>query len=58
LNQSPNFYKPLKNKLNIDGTSAAVAKGNTVYLIPLDILGNARTTPPDLGAYHNKPFPK
>jgi hypothetical protein len=58
LNQSPNFYKPLKNKLNIDATSAAVAKGNSVYLIPLDILGNARTTPPDLGAYQNLPFPE
>jgi hypothetical protein len=27
-------------------------------LIPLDILGNTRTLPPDLGAYQNKPFPK
>jgi hypothetical protein len=24
--------------------------------IPLDILGNTRSTPPDLGAYQNKSF--
>jgi hypothetical protein len=58
LNQNPNFYKVLQNKLNIYETSAAVAKGNSAYLIPLDILGNARTTPPDLGAYQNLPFPE
>jgi hypothetical protein len=46
------------NRLNIDETSGAFAKGNSAYLIPLDILGNTRTTPPDLGAYQNKPFPK
>jgi hypothetical protein len=58
LNQSPKFYKASQNKLNIDDTSGAFAKGNSAYLIPLDILGNTRTTPPDLGAYQNKPFPK
>jgi hypothetical protein len=57
LNQSPNFFNTNLNKLNIDATSGAFAKGNSAYLIPLDILGNARTTPPDLGAYQNKPFP-
>jgi hypothetical protein len=58
LNQSPNFFNTTLNKLNIDATSGAFAKGNSAYLIPLDILGNARTTPPDLGAYQNKPFPQ
>ena len=58
LNQSPKFYKASQNKLTIDETSGALAKGNSAYLIPLDILGNTRTTPPDLGAYQNKPFPK
>jgi hypothetical protein len=42
--------------LNIDETSGAFAKGNSAYLIPLDILGNTRSTPPDLGAYQNKSF--
>jgi hypothetical protein len=56
LNQDPKFQNIAKNKLNIDGTSAAVAKGNLNYIIPLDILGTTRTLPPDLGAYQNKPF--
>jgi energy-coupling factor transporter ATP-binding protein EcfA2 len=56
LNQDPKFQSSVKNKLNIDGTSAAVAKGNLNYLIPLDISGTTRTFPPDLGAYQNKPF--
>ena len=57
-NKDPKFLNFLQNKLNIDATSAAFAKGNPAYLIPLDIKGNTRTLPPDLGAYQNKPFPK
>ena len=56
LNQDPKFQSVAKNKLNIDGSSPAVAKGNATYLIPLDITGTTRTLPPDLGAYQNKPF--
>ena len=58
LNQNPKFYNVNQNKLNIDETSSAFAKGNSAYLIPFDILGKTRTTPPDLGAYQNMPFPK
>jgi hypothetical protein len=58
LNKDPKFYKVSQNKFNIDDTSAAFAKGNTSYLIPLDILSNTRTLPPDLGAYQSKSFPK
>ncbi|MFT4984011.1 MAG: hypothetical protein ACI9Q9_001063 [Flavobacterium sp.] len=58
LNQNPKFFNINLNKLNIDETSSAFAKGNSAYLIPLDILGNTRATPPDLGAYQNKPFSK
>ncbi|MGL3000630.1 hypothetical protein [Flavobacterium sp. RSSB_23] len=58
LNKDPKFFKVNQNQLNIDNTSAAFAKGNTSYLIPLDILGTSRTLPPDLGAYQNKAFPK
>jgi hypothetical protein len=58
LNKSPKFFNINLNKLNIDNSSAAFAKGNSAFLIPLDILGNSRTTPPDLGAYQNMPFPK
>lgn len=57
-NKDPKFLKIAENQLNIDETSAAFAKGNSNYLIPLDILGTTRTLPPDLGAYQNKPFPK
>ena len=57
-NKEPKFFKTVQNLLNIDDTSAAFAKGNSAYLLPLDILGNTRTLPPDLGAYQSKPFPK
>lgn len=58
LNKDPKFFNIAQNKFNIDETSAAFAKGNLAYLIPLDITGNGRTLPPDLGAYQNKAFPK
>lgn len=56
LNQNPRFLDIANNKLNINNTSAAFAKGNPAYLIPLDINGKTRTLPPDLGAYQSAPF--
>ncbi|KFF05438.1 right-handed parallel beta-helix repeat-containing protein [Flavobacterium reichenbachii] len=56
LNESPKFYNVSQNKFNIDKTSAAFAKGNQAYIIPVDIIGNTRTSPPDLGAYQSKDF--
>ena len=45
--------------LNIDNTSGAYQKGSNDYLVPIDILGNTRTSnPPDIGAYQSAPFPK
>ncbi|RYJ51638.1 hypothetical protein DR871_010620 [Flavobacterium petrolei] len=58
LNKDPKFFNISQNKFNIDETSAAFAKGNSAYLIPLDIIGKTRTLPPDLGAFQNKAFPK
>ena len=58
LNQNPKFLNINLNKLNIDPSSSVVGKGNPNFLIPTDIIGNTRLTPPDLGAYQNKPFPK
>jgi hypothetical protein len=58
LNENPKFFNVSKNKFNIDNTSAAFAKGNQAYIIPQDILGITRTSPPDLGAYQNAAFPK
>ncbi len=57
-NKDPKFFKITDNKLNIDETSAAFAKGNATYLVPSDIMGKTRTLPPDLGAFQSKPFPK
>jgi hypothetical protein len=58
LNENPKFYNVSQNKLNINTTSASFAKGNQAYIIPLDIIGAARTSPPDLGAYQSAVFPK
>ncbi|MEO7978531.1 hypothetical protein [Flavobacterium sp.] len=58
LNENPKFYNISQNKFNIDNTSAAFAKGNQIFILPLDIIGNTRTSPPDLGAYQSKDFPK
>ncbi|MGO4816965.1 hypothetical protein [Flavobacterium sp. W22_SRS_FP1] len=58
LNENPKFLNQSENKFNIDETSAAFAKGNSGYMIPIDIIGNTRTLPPDLGAYQSMPFPK
>ena len=58
LNKDPKFFKANQNQLNIDNTSPAFAKGNLIYLIPLDVLGISRTLPPDLGAYQSKAFSK
>ena len=58
INQNPLFFDIVKNKLNIDNTSAAFAKGNPAYIIPLDIIGKTRTLPPDLGAYQSAAFPE
>ncbi|PWA07360.1 right-handed parallel beta-helix repeat-containing protein [Flavobacterium psychrotolerans] len=57
-NKDPKFFKQNQNKLNIDETSAAFQKGNTLYRIPTDILGVIRTVIPDLGAYQSAAFPK
>lgn len=58
LNENPKFYNVNQNKFNIDTTSPAFAKGNQAYIIPLDIIGAMRTSPPDLGAYQSAVFPK
>ncbi|KAF2327493.1 hypothetical protein [Flavobacterium nitrogenifigens] len=58
LNENPKFYNVSENKFNIDKTSSAFAKGNQAYIIPTDILGITRTSPPDLGAYQSQDFPK
>ncbi len=58
INKDPKFFNPNINNFSIDNNSSAFAKGNSAYLIPIDILGTTRTLPPDLGAYQNKEFPE
>ena len=56
LNLDPKFQNINRNKLNIDDTSNAVAKGNIAYIQP-DINNTPRSSPPDLGAYQHAAFP-
>lgn len=53
LNESPDFFNPNENKLQIGLESAAFNLGNTgtAQEAPFDLLGINRTTNPDSGAY-------
>ncbi|OWP86471.1 hypothetical protein BWK60_08665 [Flavobacterium covae] len=52
-NFDPKFKDPIKNNLRILKNSPVIAKGNNSFLIPKDIDGKNRTSPPDLGAYQH-----
>ncbi|MFK7049909.1 hypothetical protein FLACOL_02680 [Flavobacterium columnare] len=52
-NFNPKFKDPFNNNLRILKNSAAIAKGNKSFLIPKDLDGKNRTSPPDLGAYQH-----
>jgi hypothetical protein len=58
LNEDPKFLNPSLNKFNIDNSSPAFEQGSPSYIVPNDILGRTRTSPPDLGAYQNEVFPE
>jgi hypothetical protein len=60
IGNTQNFYDPKfkdagKNNLRIPNDSPAKAKGDATFIIPLDIDGKTRTSPPDLGAYEHLP---
>ncbi len=57
-NQNPRFYDIQRNKLNIDEESPAYQQGDAAYMVPLDITGATRITPPDMGAYKAAAFPE
>ena len=60
-NKDPKFFNANLNKLNIsdDPLGGAFQKGSLSYLVPLDVLGLARTSnPPDMGAYQSAAFPE
>ena len=58
FNGNPHFKSPATNELIIGEKSDAVKKGNEAgrILAPKDILGVARTAPPDIGAYQHINF--
>lgn len=53
LNQDVNFLNTSENDFKIGSGSVASSNGNldTALLVPLDILGNDRTSSPTIGAY-------
>lgn len=55
---NPKFLNVGSNKLMINEESAAIGIGDNNYYIERDILNIVRTSPPDLGAYQNAPFPE
>lgn len=58
FNQDPDFLDTENNKMNIGEASAANGNGSTTIntLFTDDILGTARTSPPDIGAYQHVVF--
>ena len=52
LNLNPNFLDPYQNKLQISLESPAAGHGINIGNSNIDILGNQRNSPPDLGAYN------
>ena len=60
FNSDPDFKLPFENMLMIGDNSAAIEKGDPLFLIPTDILGTNRTFSPelgpDLGAYQHVTF--
>ncbi|MEP2935112.1 MAG: hypothetical protein ABJM06_05300 [Gilvibacter sp.] len=58
LNEDPDFLDPFTNKLNIGADSGANGlDGSSTPIVPFDILGTARTSPFDAGAYESVIFP-
>jgi hypothetical protein len=57
INQNADFENTNKNRFNILDTSFAIDKANAenASSIPYDILGNDRTSNPDIGAYQYTP---
>jgi hypothetical protein len=58
FNQEPDFEDPFENLMRIGSESAANEIGNPDFInqVPNDILGEARVSPPDAGAYNSVVF--
>jgi len=55
VNKDPGFVDVLNYNYQIDSISPARGKGSTNVMIPYDINGNFRGSPPDIGAYQYVP---
>ena len=57
-NGFPDFKEPYENDLRIGENADGIGLGNTSFsnAVPEDILGEDRTTSPDLGAYQHSSF--
>jgi len=55
---NPNFLSVNNNRLLINEDSPVVGLGDPAYFINRDVVNRNRTSPPDLGAYQNHPFPE
>ncbi len=53
LNGATDFTLPLQNNFQLEENSAAIDQADplSAQMVPLDILGNDRTSSPDIGAY-------
>ncbi|WP_422104929.1 right-handed parallel beta-helix repeat-containing protein [Winogradskyella sp.] len=56
FNTDPDFEAPFENLMRIGQDSGANGIGSASFIIPNDILGDARTSPPDAGAYNSTIF--
>ncbi|MEO1033481.1 MAG: right-handed parallel beta-helix repeat-containing protein [Bacteroidota bacterium] len=56
FNADPDFEAPFENLMRIGQDSGANGIGSASFIIPNDILGDTRTSPPDAGAYNSTIF--
>jgi len=56
FNENPDFREPFENNLIIGENSAANGEALVLDSINIDILGEPRNSPPDIGAYENTIF--
>jgi hypothetical protein len=55
VNKDPGFVDVSKYNYEIDSVSPAIGQGSTPIMVPQDINGNLRSSPPDIGAYQYVP---
>ena len=53
INEDPLFIDPELFNYQLDSLSPAITKGASLGIV-IDLLGNARSIPPDIGAYEKQ----